>query len=78
MHFFVAEYEPDMRISAGGGLADEGEEIEVLELSIDEALAMITDGRIVDARPSCSCNTQRYTSSDSRAEIFQLRSAPAA
>jgi len=50
LHFFVAEYEPDMRVSAGGGLADEGEEIEVLELSIDEALAMIADGRIVDAK----------------------------
>jgi nudix-type nucleoside diphosphatase (YffH/AdpP family) len=50
IHFFVAEYEPSMRVSAGGGLADEGEEIEVLELSIDEALAMIADGRIVDAK----------------------------
>jgi nudix-type nucleoside diphosphatase (YffH/AdpP family) len=50
IHFFVAEYEPQMRVSAGGGLADEGEEIEVLELKIDEALAMITDGRIVDAK----------------------------
>jgi nudix-type nucleoside diphosphatase (YffH/AdpP family) len=50
LHFFVAEYEPEMRIGDGGGLADEGEEIEVLELSIDEALAMIADGRIVDAK----------------------------
>jgi len=50
IHFFVAEYEPHMRISAGGGLADEGEEIEVLELGIDEALAMIPDGGIVDAK----------------------------
>jgi nudix-type nucleoside diphosphatase (YffH/AdpP family) len=50
IHFFVAEYEPEMRVSAGGGLADEGEEIEVLELGIDEALAMISDGRIVDAK----------------------------
>jgi nudix-type nucleoside diphosphatase (YffH/AdpP family) len=50
IHFFVAEYEPQMRVGAGGGLADEGEEIEVLELAIDEALAMITDGRIVDAK----------------------------
>ena len=32
LHFFVAEYEPSMRVSAGGGLADEGEDIEVLEL----------------------------------------------
>jgi nudix-type nucleoside diphosphatase (YffH/AdpP family) len=50
MHFFIAEYEPDMRVSSGGGLASEGEDIEVLELSIDEALTMISDGRIVDAK----------------------------
>ena len=50
MHFFVAEYESSMRIGAGGSLADEGEDIEVLEIRIDEALAMIADGRIVDAK----------------------------
>jgi nudix-type nucleoside diphosphatase (YffH/AdpP family) len=50
LHFFVAEYEPSMRVGSGGGIADEGEEIEVLELSIDEALAMIGDGRIIDAK----------------------------
>ncbi len=50
LHFFVAEYEPDMRVGAGGGVASEGEEIEVLELPIDEAIAMIGDGRIVDAK----------------------------
>jgi nudix-type nucleoside diphosphatase (YffH/AdpP family) len=50
IHFFVAEYEPAMRVSAGGGNPHEGEEIEVLELSIDEAIAMIADGRIADAK----------------------------
>jgi nudix-type nucleoside diphosphatase (YffH/AdpP family) len=50
LYFFIAEYEPEMQVSSGGGIADEGEEIEVLELSIDEALAMISDGRIVDAK----------------------------
>jgi nudix-type nucleoside diphosphatase (YffH/AdpP family) len=50
LHFFVAEYDPSMRIGPGGGLAEEGEDIEVLELPIDEALAMIADGRIVDAK----------------------------
>ena len=50
LHFFVAEYDPSMRIGNGGGLADEGEDIEVLELPIDQALAMIADGRIVDAK----------------------------
>ena len=50
LHFFVGEYQPDMKIGSGGGNPDEGEDIEVLELSIDEALAMIADGRIMDAK----------------------------
>ena len=50
LHFFVAEYEPHMRIGEGGGIAAEGEEIEVLELPIDQAMAMIGDGRIADAK----------------------------
>jgi nudix-type nucleoside diphosphatase (YffH/AdpP family) len=50
LHFFIAEYEPGMRVGAGGGIASEGEDIEVLELPIDEALAMIASGRIVDAK----------------------------
>jgi nudix-type nucleoside diphosphatase (YffH/AdpP family) len=50
LHFFVAEYEAKMRVSSGGGIASEGEEIEVLELPIEQALAMIDDGRIVDAK----------------------------
>jgi nudix-type nucleoside diphosphatase (YffH/AdpP family) len=50
LHFFIGEYEPDMKVGNGGGIADEGEEIETLELSIDEAMAMIADGRIVDAK----------------------------
>lgn len=50
LHFFVAEYEPAMRVSEGGGLEHEGEEIEVLELPIEEALAMIADGRIIDGK----------------------------
>jgi nudix-type nucleoside diphosphatase (YffH/AdpP family) len=50
LHFFVAEYDPSMRIGSGGGNADEGEDIEVLELPIDQAITMISDGRIVDAK----------------------------
>src|SRR5450432_1585575 len=30
LHFFVAEYESSMQIGSGGGIADEGEDIEVL------------------------------------------------
>jgi len=50
IHFFVAEYDPTMKVGSGGGLASEGEDIEVLELAFDQALAMIGDGRIVDAK----------------------------
>src|SRR5215475_9240027 len=50
LYFFVAEYEPDMKVGDGGGLKHEGEDIEVLELKIDEALTMIADGRIADAK----------------------------
>lgn len=50
LHFFVAPYDAGMRIGDGGGLAEEGEDIEVLEVTIDDALAMVADGRIVDAK----------------------------
>lgn len=48
--FFVAEYEAKDRVGAGGGEAEEGEDIEVLEVTIDDALAMIRDGRIKDGK----------------------------
>ncbi|MBO9710900.1 MAG: GDP-mannose pyrophosphatase [Caulobacter sp.] len=50
LHFFVAEYDASMKVSDGGGLAEEGEEIEVLERTIDQALAMIETGEIRDAK----------------------------
>ena len=48
--FFAAPYTPRSRTGDGGGLPDEGEDIEVLELAFDDALAMIDDGAIVDAK----------------------------
>jgi nudix-type nucleoside diphosphatase (YffH/AdpP family) len=48
--FFVAAYEPDMKVGDGGGVHDEGEDIGVMELGFDAALAMIADGRICDAK----------------------------
>lgn len=50
LHFFVAEYEPGHRAGDGGGVAAEGEDIEVLELGIDDAMAMVADGRIEDGK----------------------------
>lgn len=50
LSFFVADYAPSDRISDGGGHAEEGEDIEVLEMSIDDAMEAMFDGRIVDAK----------------------------
>jgi nudix-type nucleoside diphosphatase (YffH/AdpP family) len=50
LHFFVAEYESTRRSGDGGGVAEEGEDIEVLELGIDDALAMVANGRIEDGK----------------------------
>jgi nudix-type nucleoside diphosphatase (YffH/AdpP family) len=50
LHFFAAEVEPTDRRSAGGGEAHEGEDIEVLELPLQQALDMITGGQIEDGK----------------------------
>ncbi|WP_419488199.1 GDP-mannose pyrophosphatase NudK [Chryseobacterium bernardetii] len=50
LYFFIAEYSSDMKINDGGGLEEEGEQIEVLELSFNEALTMIDTGEIKDAK----------------------------
>ncbi len=50
LYFFVAEYSQDMRVSEGGGHADEQENIEVIELDFEEALRMVQNGEIKDAK----------------------------
>jgi nudix-type nucleoside diphosphatase (YffH/AdpP family) len=50
MSLFVARYDETSRTGDGGGLAQEGEEIEIVELALDAALAMIESGEIVDAK----------------------------
>ncbi len=50
LHFFVGEYQPGDRTSAGGGNVEEGEEIGVMEMGIDDALAMIAFGTIRDGK----------------------------
>jgi len=47
---FIGHYTPGQTVSAGGGLANEGEDIEVIELGFDAAIAMIARGEIVDAK----------------------------
>ncbi|GEJ44232.1 MULTISPECIES: GDP-mannose pyrophosphatase NudK [unclassified Chryseobacterium] len=50
LHFFIAEYSHEMKIADGGGLEEEGENIEVLELIFEESLKMIDNGEIRDAK----------------------------
>ena len=50
LHFFTASYQAADRSERGGGLAEEGEEIEVLELPLDTALSMVHSGAIGDAK----------------------------
>lgn len=50
LHLFVAEYEPGDRIRSGGGLEGEGEDIEVIEMPLADALAGIANGTIQDGK----------------------------
>ncbi|SHM79528.1 GDP-mannose pyrophosphatase NudK [Mucilaginibacter sp. OK098] len=50
LYFFIAEYTKEMRVTEGGGLEEEQENIEVLELSFSQALGMIKTGEIKDAK----------------------------
>lgn len=50
LYFFVAPYTDAMRIGAGGGCADEHENIEVMEIPFTDAVAMIASGEIKDAK----------------------------
>ncbi|KTR03989.1 GDP-mannose pyrophosphatase [Aureimonas ureilytica] len=50
LHFFVARYEAGDRASEGGGLLEEGEDIDVLELTIEEAMGLIAAGAIRDGK----------------------------
>jgi GDP-mannose pyrophosphatase NudK len=50
LYFFAAEYEPGSNVHRGGGDSGEGEDIEVLEMTIDQALKMAATGEIQDGK----------------------------
>jgi hypothetical protein len=50
LHFFAAEVEAADRLSEGGGDAGEGEDIDIVELPLHEAIAMIHSGLIQDGK----------------------------
>jgi nudix-type nucleoside diphosphatase (YffH/AdpP family) len=50
LYFFVAEYDSDSKAAAGGGNHAEGEDIEVLELPIEDAMAAVESAEIADGK----------------------------
>jgi GDP-mannose pyrophosphatase NudK len=48
--FFTCAYSPANKVSEGGGLKEEGEDIDVVETTLEKAAAMIVTGEIVDAK----------------------------
>lgn len=50
IHYFAAPYNHEMKVSNGGGLEEETEEIEVLEMDFDKALSMVSTGEIKDVK----------------------------
>lgn len=48
--FFISPYSEEMKVSGGGGLSSEQENIDVLEVSFKDALKMITTGEIQDGK----------------------------
>lgn len=50
LYFYLAEYHPRDQTGKGGGIKSEGEDIDVLEVTLDEALRGIETGQIVDGK----------------------------
>ena len=50
LYFFIAEYSKEMKVSEGGGVEQEEENIEVLEFDIEKAMKMIESGEIIDGK----------------------------
>lgn len=50
LYFFVGAYTAADKVSGGGGEAHEGEDIAVLETTLDDALAQVASGKICDGK----------------------------
>ncbi len=50
LHFYIAQYEDHMKVSDGGGVDHEQEDIEVMEIDFEKAIDMISSGQIQDAK----------------------------
>ena len=50
IHFYAAIIDVEDRVSEGGGLEEENEDIEVLEIPLSQALTMVESGEILDGK----------------------------
>lgn len=50
LYFYLGDYDRSMRVSDGGGVEEEGEEIETIEVPLQTALRMIDSGEIMDGK----------------------------
>lgn len=50
LYFFIAEYRDEHLSGGGGGIKEEGEDIEVVEMEFQQAMAAIDNGEIADAK----------------------------
>jgi nudix-type nucleoside diphosphatase (YffH/AdpP family) len=59
MHLYLAPYTAADRVGDGGGLADEHEDITVVEMSLSDLAAMAEDGRVADMKTLALIQTLR-------------------
>lgn len=50
LYFYLGDYDASMRVHDGGGIEDEGEDLEVLEMPLRTALRLVQSGEIVDGK----------------------------
>lgn len=50
LYLFIGEYDASMKVSEGGGLDHEQEDIEVIEMPFEKAYNMIATGKLKDAK----------------------------
>jgi GDP-mannose pyrophosphatase NudK len=50
VHYFLGEYSPDLKVSDGGGIEHEGEDVKTVEISFQEARELLSSGKIRDAK----------------------------
>jgi ADP-ribose pyrophosphatase len=50
LYFYLGEYDASTRVDDGGGIEEEGEDLEVLEMPLGTALQLVRSGEIVDGK----------------------------